>query len=308
MPAVGALLPDRRANAVLAICTAGFITTAQDTTIKWLSGSYPFHEMQTIRCGAALACVAMFAIHQCGVRSLIMPQLPLVLLRGLLLAVASMLFYLAAAAMPYPEAVAMYFTMPLLVAILAGPLLGERVPLYRWLAVGVGFAGVVIILRPGSALFEPAAAIALLAALCYAFGNILTRPLSTSVQAAPLAFWQNAMYLAVALVLSAVFATGSLHTTGHISLEYLTRGWLWPTTFDFVLIAGLGVSTGVLIVLYTAAYRLADSSFIAPFEYWAMFWAVLFSFAIWHQWPEFATLAGIALIVGSGLFLAARER
>jgi drug/metabolite transporter (DMT)-like permease len=300
--------PDQRANAVLTICTAGLVTTAQDTTIKWLSGSYPFHEMQTIRCGVALLCVTLFAWHQGGFGFLAVPHLPLVILRGLLLAVASMLFYLAAAAMPYPEAVAMYFTMPLLVALLAGPFLGERVPLFRWLAVAAGFAGVVIILRPGSAVFEPAALVALAAAVCYAFGNLMTRPLSSRIEAVPLAVWQNAMYVAVALVLSARFGTGSRHTTAHVSLDYLTRGWIWPTLFDFLLIAVLGASTGLLMVLYTLSYRLAESSYVAPFEYSAMFWAVLFSFFIWHQWPDVTALLGIGLIVGSGLFLAIRDR
>ena len=294
--------PDHRTQAALTICAASFVTSAQDTTIKWLSTSYPFHEMQTIRCGTALACVTLFALREGGLRSLGVAQLPLVLLRGGLLGVASMLFYLAAAAMPYPEAVALYFTMPLLVTALAG-LWGERVPMLRWLTVLAGFAGVVVILRPGTALFEPAALLALTAALLYAFGNVLTRPLADKIAAAPLAFWQNVLYLAVALALSAAFGTGTHHVTGHVSLDYLTRGWIVPSTSDLALIVALGVSTGLLMVLYTAAYRLAASSFVAPFEYTAMVWAVLFSLLFWRQLPGATAFIGILLIIGSGLFL-----
>ena len=300
--------PDRRAAALLSIGAACLVTAGQDTTLKWLSGSYPFPEMQTIRCGTALACVAAYALWVGGPGSLATPRLGLVLLRGGLLALASALFYVAAAAMPYPEVVALYFTMPLLVAILAGPVLGEHVPLYRWGAVSAGFVGVAIILRPGSALFEPAALVALAAALCYALGNVLTRPLSSTLQAAPLAFWQNVMYLAVALVLSAVFGSGGLHMTGHVSLDYLTRGWLWPTGGDLALIMALGTTTGLLMVLFTLAYRLADASFVAPFEYSMIVWAILFSFLVWNDWPTASALAGIGLIVGSGLFLAVRDR
>ena len=293
---------------MLAIGAACLVTSAQDSTLKWLSGSYPFPEMQTIRCGTALACVGAYAVAVGGAGSLATPRFGLVLLRGLLLAMASALFYVAVAAMPYPEAVALYFTMPLLVALLAGPLLGERVPLYRWGAVLAGFVGVAIILRPGSALFEPAALVALASALCYALGNVLTRPLSATVPAAPLAFWQNVMYVALALLLSAVFGSGSLHMTSHVSLDYLTRGWLWPTGPDLALIMLLGISTGLLMVLFTLAYRLADASFVAPFEYSMIVWAILFSFLIWREWPAATALAGMALIVASGLYLAARDR
>jgi drug/metabolite transporter (DMT)-like permease len=149
------------ASAVIVICTACFVTSSQDVVIKWMSGSYPFHEMQTIRCAAALLCVTAFALREGGARSLAVLHLPMVLLRGALLALASAMFYLTAAAMPYSEAVALYFTMPLWVAVLAGPLLREHVPLHRWAAAGVGFAGVVLILRPSSAVFEPAALLGL---------------------------------------------------------------------------------------------------------------------------------------------------
>ena len=252
--------------------------------------------------------VATFAIMKGGHRSLLVPNFPLVILRGLLLACASMLFYLAAAAMNFPEAVAMYFTMPLLVTITAGIILREHVPLYRWSAVALGLIGVLAIVRPGTALFEPITLVAFAAALCYALGNVLTRSLSTSVQIAPLAFWQSSMYVAVALLLSALFGSGRLHFTGHVSLDYLTRGWIWPTAFDFLLIVALGFTTAILMLLFVTAYKLAESSFVAPFEYSAMFWAVLFSFLIWHEWPTPHALAGIALIVASGLFLAIRDR
>ena len=298
----------RRAEAALAISLACVLSTAQDTAIKWISGAYPFHEMQTIRCGASLILVGAFTAATGGMGSLAMPQWPLVIARGLLLALASALFYLTAAAMPYPEAVALYFTMPLLVAALSGPLLGQRVPPIRWAAVAAGLVGVLVILRPGAAAFEPAAFLGLGCALLYALGNLMTRPLSGALAPAPLAFWQNAMYLAVALALSAVFGAGERHVASHLSLDYLTRGWLWPTLPDFLLIGGLGVSTAILFGLFTLGYRRAEASFVAPFEYSAMVWAVLFSFAVWGQWPDLFAAVGIGLIVGAGLVLAARDR
>ena len=299
---------ERGSLAILTICTACLISTAQDVTIKWISADYPFPEMQTIRCGAALTLVGFFALRTGGWRSLLMPGLSRVILRGSLLSFASVLFYLTAVAMPYPDAVAMYFTMPLIVVALASLFGKERAPLYRWFAVGVAFLGVLLILRPGSALFEPAALLGLGCALCYALGNLLTRRLSGAHGAAPLAFWQNAMYLALALVLSGLFGSGAFHVTTHASLDYLTRGWLWPAPGDLLLISLLGASTSLLFYLFTQAYRLAASSLVAPFEYSAMVWALLFSFGVWRQWPDVMSLLGIALIVGAGLCLFARER
>lgn len=298
--------PNHRTGAALAIGAASFISTLHDTIMKWMSGSYPFHQVQTIRCGIALICVGLYAVYVGNARSIRTQHWPLAALRGLLLGSASTLFYLAAVAMPLPEAVALYFTMPLFVAALAGPFLGERVSLERWLAVGVGFAGVATILRPGTSLFGPAALLALVAALLYAIGNAVTRPLSVKLAAAPLAFWQNAMYVAIALALSAAFGTGGLHTDRHVSLDYLTRGWVIPSTPDLVLMIGLGLATGLLMVLFTTAYHLAETSFVAPFEYSTMLWAVLFSFLVWRQLPDATALFGILLIAGSGLFLLAR--
>ena len=300
--------PNHRAPAALAIGTACFVSTLHDTVMKVMAGAYPFHQIQSIRCGVALVCVTAYAIvtgHAANIRT---PHWPLAATRGLLLGAASTLFYLAAVAMPLPEAVALYFTMPLWVAVLAGPFLGERQSPARWLAVLVGFAGVATIIRPGTSLFEPAALLALAAALLYAIGNALTRPLATHLAAAPLAFWQNAAYVVIALALSAAFGTGKQHTSGHVSLDYLTRGWTTPSTSDLALMLGLGLATGLLMLLFTTAYRLAETSFVAPFEYSAMLWAVLFSFLVWHQLPDATAFVGILLIAGSGLFLIAAER
>ncbi|MBG1231875.1 DMT family transporter [Aestuariivirga litoralis] len=301
-------LPNRRAGAILAVSAACCLTTLQDVGIKWISGAYPFHEMQTIRCAIGLCMILLVVVSRRGLRSLTVPDLPLALLRGGLLAMASVLFYLALSGMNYPEAVAMYFTMPLWVVPLAALFFHERVPAFRWLAVAVGFIGVLFILKPGTALFAAIAILALLAAFFYALGNVLTRPLSRTTDAVSVAFWQNVMYLAAAVILAAIFGSGKLHMTGHVSLDYLTRGWLWPSARDFVIMALIGCCTGVLMVLMTYAYQLADSSFVAPFEFSQMVWAIALSFLIWRQLPDVYAFIGIALILGSGILVALWER
>ena len=148
---------NRPMAAVLTVLSAGAITSVQDVLIKWISGDYPFHQMQTIRCLAAMP-IVIFAMLWCEpMGALWRTGWPLVVARGLVYGLASVCFYVTATAMPFAEAVALYFTMPLLIAALAGPVLGEHVGWHRWIAVLAGFSGIVVLQRPGSGVFEPAA-------------------------------------------------------------------------------------------------------------------------------------------------------
>jgi drug/metabolite transporter (DMT)-like permease len=296
-----------RPLAVAAIVAATCLTNLQDTLIKGISGSYPFHEMQSVRCGVAVIALSIYAaVVRGGVwlpKTLLVP----VVLRGAALALASALYYLCASGMPLPGAVALYFTMPLMVAVLAGPLLGEHVPLTRWLVIGVGLAGILIMVRPGTDSFSPAAIFGIMAALCYTAGNLITRRIGPAITTLQIAFWSGVMYLAVALVLAAIFGTGAFEWRGSSSFAYLTGGWVMPRAADLAFFAVLGVSTAVLMGLYTVAYRLAEASFVAPFEYSAMFWAVLFGWVLLGGWPGNNLLAGAAVIIAAGLFLMWRE-
>ena len=179
--------PNRPLAAVLTVMSAAAITSVQDVSIKGISGDYPFHEMQTIRCASAMLVVVPVLLWGEPLKALWQFGWPRILGRGLLYAIASVCFYLTAAAMPFPEAVALYYTMPLLVAALAGPVLGERVPLYRWIAVGGGFAGILVMMRPGSGVFEPAALIGVTCATLYAIGHLITRSFVAGISTAVIA-------------------------------------------------------------------------------------------------------------------------
>jgi len=298
---------NNRLIAVSFIIAATCLTNLQDTFIKRISGSYPFHEMQSVRCVAALAVLSTYAVLASDTVMLPTNLLLPVLSRGAALALASALYYLCASGMPLPGAVALYFTMPLLVAVLAGPLLGERVPLERWMVIGVGLAGVLLMVRPGGDSFSPAAIFGIAAALCYAAGNLITRRIGPTVSALQIAFWSGVMYAAVALALAVIFGTGAFESHGSSSLTYLTRPWVTPRAADLALFVVLGISTAVLMGLYVVAYRRAEASFVAPFEYSAMFWAVLFGWLLLGSWPDSNLLAGAVVIIGSGVFLMVRE-
>ena len=200
---------------------------------------------------------------------------------------------LAIAAMPIANAVAIYFTMPFFVAGLAGPLLGERVRLHRWLAIIAGFIGVLIMVRPGAGVFEPAALLALLSALGYAVGQMLGRPLSQKVPPIVIATWQNFVYAGMAIAHRHAVQHGRISAPSRIRAWCSCRGpGCGRVAFDAVLLLGHGVFAACAMILFINAYRLAETNFVAPFEYSAMIWAVFFGIVLFNDFPDAYTWTG----------------
>jgi drug/metabolite transporter (DMT)-like permease len=297
---------ERQDNALLAIlCVCGGVALAAtlDAAVKWLSGDYPVHQLLVLRC--IVAAPVLFAMTGMRGREIatLHPHWPIVVLRALIMCSAYLAFVMALAAMPMADAVALYFALPLFVAALAGPMLGERVGIERWLAIVAGFIGVLIMIRPGAGVFEPAALLALYAAFGYGTGQMLTRWLGFGIRAPVLAFQQNVIYLIVGTALSLAFGFGQFAVESHPSLDFLVRGWTTPPAADLALILSLGVITGLAMVLYTQAYRLSESNLVAPFEYTAMFWATLYGFVVFGDFPDWVTGAGALLVIGAGLYM-----
>ena len=300
--------PQQRLKGALILSAAVFVTGLQDAFIKNLSGSYPVHEMQTFRASAALVLIFGW-IAASGGLPLLLRTRPggLLLLRSAILSLASLTFYISLAGMQFADAVAIYFSMPLMIAALSSRLIGERVPPWRWIAVAVGFIGVVIVQHPGSGVFEPASLIVLVSTLCYAVGLMLTRPVGMRVNSAVMGLWQLIGFLVTGVALSLVFGSGAFHDAAHPSLSYLTAGWIAPTWLDLAQMLGFGAAAAAATILYTAGYKAAAPSFVAPFEYSSLLWASVWGFALWGDVPAGTTFAGAALIVAAGLWMIARE-
>ena len=121
------------------------------------------------------------------------------------------------------------------------------------------------------------------------------------------AVWTNLIYLGAAIILSPIFASLSFDSV-HPSIEFLTKAWTLPTVRDFGLIALVAMCWGSGMVLLTGAYRDTPVSTLAPFEYFAMVYGLLFGYLIWNEIPTLTMMIGVALIIGSGLFIIYRER
>lgn len=299
---------DNKLLAVLCVCAAVGISSSGDTVVKWLSDNYAVHQILVVRCLIGIPILAFIVHKNASLASLVAPGMGLSLLRGFIMSTAYLAFILSIAAMPMADSVAIYFAMPLIVAVIAGPLLGEHVALHRWIAIIAGLVGVIIMINPGSGVFEPAALLSLYSAFGYAVSQTLARLVVRRVPPAAMAFHTNAVYLSIAVVLALVFTQLDLGAIHHKSLAFLTRPWHWPTLIDFGAMLLLGSTVAIAMVLFAMAYKSAESSFVAPFEYSALFWAAAFGFFIFGDIPGMRTLWGGAIVLLAGLFMLWADR
>lgn len=299
---------DNRLFAIFCVLTGVGLASMQDAIVKTMSSGYPAYETLLFRCFASLPVLAFFMWREGKGWSLATHMWRLILLRGIILGVAYMGFVLAIAAMPIANAVAIYFTMPFFVAGLAGPLLGERVRPHRWLAIIAGFIGVLIIVRPGLGVFEPAAFLALISAIGYAVGQMIGRPISQQVPPIVIAVWQNFIYMALGLTLALVFNVFDFGPFDHPSMVFLSRPFAIPTLFDGLLLIAHGVFAALAMLLFVNAYKHAETNFVAPFEYSAMIWAVLFGLLLFNDFPDGPTWIGAAIVVAAGILMIYRDR
>jgi drug/metabolite transporter (DMT)-like permease len=299
---------DNKARAAVLVLLAIGLASTQDAIIKAMSGTYPVYETMLIRGFTSMPILGVWLAYTHGIRSVITPLWPRMLVRALILCSAYLAFILSIAAMPMANMVAIYFTMPFFVAGLAGPFLGERVPYYRWIAIVAGFIGVIVMVRPGIQAFEPASLLALYSAFGYAIGQMMGRDLAQRVAPLVIANWQNAVYFIFAGIIGLVAQGSGFAGESHKSLAFLTRPFVWPTLQDFLLMSAVGVLAAFAMMSFISAYQKAESNFVAPFEYSGMIWAVLFGLLFFNDFPDFWTWSGMAIVAGAGFFMLIMDR
>lgn len=299
---------NRKLYAVSVLLAGIGLGNIQDAFLKDMSGAYPFHEMQTVRTGIALALMIVLVAARYGFSAFTRHFSPVLMARGLFLGTGSMFFYLGLAAMTLADAVALYFALPLIMVVLTGTVLGERVKPSHWVAAAVGFGGVLIMLKPTSGLFDWAALLPLTASFFYALGNLFTRKVDQDVPPLITGAYAALSFLMVAGTLALIFGSGAYETDVHPSLAFLTRGWVMPSAYDAIVMTIVGTLTLTGFFAYAEAYRSAPPSFLGPFEYSAMVWAAGLGYAFFGDLPTKAMLIGSAIIIGAGLYLSWQER
>jgi drug/metabolite transporter (DMT)-like permease len=211
------------------------------------------------------------------------------IVRSLLLLAATLLFFNALKYIPIADATTLAFFNVPLVAVLSALLLKEAVDRRHWLAVAAGFAGVLIVLRPGFAIIHPGAFFALGMAVSYAFFQIVTRKLTDT---------ENAV--------TTLFYTALVGTIGTSFLAPFV--WVTPAPVDWLIMAAVGVLGGTGHFLLIKALEQAPASVIAPFGYTPLIWVTAGGYLLFGNFPDGWTLAGAAVIISSGMYLASRQR
>ncbi len=305
MPVAPSLTNNTRG--ILCLVGAVVFLTFSDAIIKWLSDTYPLHEITLVRALVALLVVLVIVRLEGGL-SLLRTRRPLLhLFRGLLLVVANMFFFLGLSVMPLALVVALFFTAPLFICLLARPILGEVVGPARWIAIVVGLGGVAVMVQPWSASFTWSAVLPVLAALTYAAMIMVTRRLGMKDTAGTLAFYIQVAFLLVSVTSGLVMGNGRFDVFEQPTLGFLFRAWTWPSPGDLWLLTICGVIVAGGAYLLSQAYRLAQASVVAPFEYTSLPFAVLVGYFAWGDLPGLRDAVGSVLIVGSGLLVVYHE-
>ena len=261
-----------------------------DVCLKLLSPHYPAVQVAALRGLTSLPLVLLWIALSGGFRQVLTRRWRLHLLRGVLGVLMLSSFAFALREMPLAEAYSLFFVAPLLVTALAVPLLGERVGWRRWLAILIGLAGVLVVLRPDAARMLNLGSVAVLvAAVSYALSAITVRLLGRTESTQSMVFWAISLLSLFALVVA-------WNDWIEIRVEH------WP------ILLGLSISGALGQYAITEAFKRSDASVVAPFDYTALIWGVSFDWLIWHTAPDRMMLLGAGIIVASGLYLIRRER
>jgi len=298
---------DAPIKGILILIAGTAIFSVQDVLIRLLSGGYAAHEIVFVRCFFALLLVVPFALFTGGAARFKTNRLRLHVTRSFAGFLAYTFYYMAIAAIPLADAVAITFSAPLIVTALSTVFLGESVGKHRWMAVIVGFAGVILMIRPGVGSFDPAALLALVAALCYGAMILMTRRLGGSEHPTSMLIFTTLSFLVFSTVIGLVIGDGAYNNDSHASAAFLLRAWTWPETADLAKMAACGLIFSVGVYCLSTAYSIAPPGTVTPFEYTAIIWAVVWGYAIWDEAPDAMTLAGMAVVVASGLYVVHRE-
>ena len=218
--------------------------------------------------------------------------------RGCMLASATLLFFTALKFMPMAETIAIFFVQPFIVTLLAAGLLGEHFGLRRLLAIAIGFAGALLIIKPSYEIFGLAAILPIGAALSFSIYVVLTRMRVATASPIVMQFWAGISGL-VAMSLALAVGYG-------FSIDFLAVSW--PNAFEFQLLAMLGIIATSCHILIVTAYARASVGVLAPLQYLEILSATALGFAIFGDFPDALTWLGIGIIVACGLYCFYRER
>lgn len=273
---------------ILAMLLGTAFLISGDAVSKYLTGHQPIGQLIFVRQIASLGFILAFVWATTGLGVLRMVNVSGQIIRAILFVVTTTLVVVSLRHLPIATVTAIGFTSPIWVAALAGPWLGEKVTMRRWLAIVGGFIGVLLIIQPGSASFTWLLMLPAALAVISAFRDVLTRSLSRTDTAIGILFWSSLMVIAASAV---TLPWDRAPITTSDGGWYLLGG-LFSALAHFLMITG---------------YRLADAALIASFRYSGQIWAIIFGAVIWQHIPDTLSLVGSLVIICSGIAMIERS-
>ncbi len=273
----------RTGIALISLATVCF--SVLDASAKWLVRDLPVVEVVWLRFVSHVVLMALILAPRYGGEIVRMRNPRAHLLRGAMLACMTAMNFWALQYLQLAETAAIQFSVPVLIAVMSAYLLRERLSLQRWAAIFAGFAGVMLVIRPGSQAFHPALLLSVINAVLYAAFNLLTRRLAATES-------PFALQLVSAFVAALALAPFAL------------AQWQWPTSpvvWGVVLLTGLMGGLGHLLV--AIAHRYGSAAILGPFLYQQILYMTLWGWLLFHQVPDAFVIAGAVVVVLSGLYL-----
>ena len=265
---------------------AGF--SVMDAVLKWLTADYSIAQVVALRSWFGLPLLCLFALYGNSIKSLKTERPMAHGLRYLLVLILSFSFFWALSQMKLVDAIAITFAAPIFITAMSVPILKEKVGIHRWLAIAVGFCGVLIMLRPGTGVFQWASIVVLGSVLVYSLLMITTRALKATESTTALMLYPQLGMTLTGLMVAPFF-------------------WVTPTLSDLGLFALAGTFGSVGVVCVTHAFRLGPAAVISTLEYSALIWASLLGYIFWDELPDSVTLVGAGVVIASGLYIVYRE-
>lgn len=284
-----ALPPERVLGGAFLALIGNLIFSSSDAIVKLLTARYTVFEIIVFQASFALIPILVMTMRTGGLTRLRVNRPKLVVFRGLLGGIGTIFGFLSFSQLPLAETYSIAFCAPLLVTILSLPLLGERVGLHRWIAVGIGLAGILVMARPGFHQLHFGHFGAFLSAVTNACVIILMRRLARQEHHSVIVF-------AVIAGLIIVNLPGMLLT------------FRAPGLLDIAMFAATGILMGSAQFFIVKALSLAPAAVVAPMQYSQMIWALIYGALLFGSHVDPFVLAGAAIIIGSGLYIMRRER
>lgn len=301
---------------IILIISGGFIFSIQDVIIKYISGSYPVHEIVFLRSLFAILPIYAIVRMEGGLHLLRMHNMKYHILRGVLMFFSYTSYYLAIAAIPLSLAVTLFFCCPLFITVLSVIFLKEKMDAKGWAALFSGFVGVLVIMGPDLAVTGRAGLLtnhygpflAVLSGFFYAVNAVCTRKFGIHESGSSLVFYPILTYLLFGGLLWMTMGDGRFATEGNRNLAFLLRAWTLPGNRDLFLLLVLGCVAAGGTYCLSQAYRITNASVAAPFEYFAIPISVIWGYLFWEEVPKGAQIIGILMVVAGGIYVLNRKR